>query len=223
MEHWHDIATTIGNSATISIFCGLAAGLAAVSLLAGVPRLRKDDLPSDFPADAEALASKYALAFQQLDEARRENPQGLKKIIDGLRGQTAPIVCLTAFDEYLEGQREDASKDKAGTKAKSTKTDGMKTAGTKTAGKDKAGKNAVSTKEARAEEIKNNAGKLASRPSIMPPSEKIETPRANPPHFNRPGLGKPNIGKPNIGQADIDNPNSDKGSGEQPGRQGDKR
>lgn len=101
MDNLHDLATTVGNAAAISVLCAMSAGLAAVSLLAGVARLKRNDLPEDYPGDAEALQTKYVLAFEQLNDARKENPNGLKNLIAGLRGQPGPALCLTAFDQFV--------------------------------------------------------------------------------------------------------------------------
>lgn len=107
MDNLHDLATTVGNAAAISVLCAMAAGLAAVSLLAGVARLKRDSLPEDYPRDAEALQSKYVLAFEQLNDARKENPNGLKNLIAGLRGQPGPALCLTAFDQFASAHSEE--------------------------------------------------------------------------------------------------------------------
>lgn len=106
MDNLHDLATTVGNGAAISVLCAMAAGLAAVSLLAGVARLKRDSLPEDYPRDAEALQSKYVLAFDQLNDARKENPNGLQNLIAGLRGQPGPALCLTAFDQFASAHSE---------------------------------------------------------------------------------------------------------------------
>lgn len=107
MDNLHDLATTVGNAAAISVLCAMAAGLAAISLLSGVARLKRDNLPEDYPRDAEALQSKYVLAFEQLNEARKENPNGLQNLIAGLRGQPGPALCLTAFDQFAAAHSED--------------------------------------------------------------------------------------------------------------------
>ena len=102
----HDLAATIGSSGAICAICSLAAGLAAVSLSQGTARIKKDGLPRSFPGDPEALQSKYALAFSQLEEARKGNPMGLTEIINNMRGQPAPALCLQAFEEFSQSLEE---------------------------------------------------------------------------------------------------------------------
>ncbi len=115
MENLHDLATTVGSAAAISVLCAMAAGLAAVSLMAGVARIKRDTLPGDYPGDAEALQSKYVLAFEQLNDARKENPGGLKNTIAGLKGQPAPALCLTAFDQFASASLDDDTTTGSGT------------------------------------------------------------------------------------------------------------
>lgn len=119
MDNLHDLATTVGNAAAISVLCAMSAGLAAVSLLAGVARLKRQDLPQDYPGDAEALQTKYVLAFEQLNDARKENPNGLKNLIAGLRGQPGPALCLTAFDQFASAQTDDDGQQNSTNKSQS--------------------------------------------------------------------------------------------------------
>lgn len=108
-----DLAGTIGSYGAITALCSLAAGLAAIALAAGVSRLQKKTLPEHFPGDAEARQSKYALAFNQLEEARQGHPEGLTEIISSMKGQQAAALCLQAFEEFSQSLEDEKQSGKA--------------------------------------------------------------------------------------------------------------
>lgn len=116
-----DLASTMGSSGTITAMCSLAAGLAAIALAAGVSRLQKKTLPEHFPGDAEARQSKYALAFNQLEEARQGHPEGLTEIISSMKGQPAAALCLQAFEEFSQSLEDEKQSGKAKPKAEPKK------------------------------------------------------------------------------------------------------
>mgnify|MGYP000042663294 CR=1 FL=1 len=59
----HDVADKVG---VLGLVGAVAAGLAAFALLAGVAQLKRKAMPRAYPGDAEALQTKYLLAFKQL-------------------------------------------------------------------------------------------------------------------------------------------------------------
>lgn len=60
----HDVADKVG---VLGLVGAVAAGLAAFALLSGVAQLKRKTLPKAFPGDAEALQTKYYLAYKQLE------------------------------------------------------------------------------------------------------------------------------------------------------------
>jgi hypothetical protein len=103
MPHLHDLATTIGNSAVIGILSSLAAGLAALALTFGTAKVKRQDLPKDFPNDPEARLAKYSLAFSQLLEAGKDEA-AVQDLANSMKRQPAPHLCLSALASYLHKQ-----------------------------------------------------------------------------------------------------------------------
>lgn len=101
MPNLHDLATTIGNSATISILSSLAAGLAAIALSFGTGKVKRQSLSKDFPRDSEARLAKYSLAFSQLEEAGKDETTVLD-LANSMKRQPAPYLCLSAFAQYIK-------------------------------------------------------------------------------------------------------------------------
>ncbi len=65
----HDVADKVG---VLGLLGAVAAGLAAFALLSGVAQLKRKSLPKAFPGDAEALQTKYFLAYKQLEHLQDE-------------------------------------------------------------------------------------------------------------------------------------------------------
>ncbi|GEM_PF-2008832 len=110
--HLFEVAVNLANSTAICIVSALAAGLSAFALMAGCSRLKVKQ--SGFPADAEARKSKYTLAYSQLLEARKDSPNGIKTLLEGLRGQPAARLGLSAFQEFLDSAEGQAALSGAG-------------------------------------------------------------------------------------------------------------
>ncbi|MBS1994628.1 MAG: hypothetical protein JSS86_15840 [Cyanobacteria bacterium SZAS LIN-2] len=101
MAHLHDLATTIGNLWLLAIISALAAGLAALALSCGTAKVRRKSAPQNYPADGEALLDKYVLAFNQLDQVAQNNPQNVSNLVEQLKSQPGPHLCLKAFEVYV--------------------------------------------------------------------------------------------------------------------------
>jgi len=149
--HLFEVAVNLANSTAICIVSALAAGLSAFALMAGCSRLKTKQ--SGFPADAEARKSKYTLAYNQLLEARKDSPNGIKTLLEGLRGQPAARLGLSAFQEFLDSEEGKAAI------AKSTEEENQ----TNKPGSDKT-------------QVMKNDGKgpaaLKKLPKIAPPNQK---------------------------------------------------
>lgn len=92
----HDVLDKVGST---GVWGAVAAGLAAIALFAGIARLKRQDLPANFPKDPEAAQAKYALAYSQLEEAIASNPGGADDLINALKGRAAAQLSLSAFVE----------------------------------------------------------------------------------------------------------------------------
>jgi hypothetical protein len=92
----HDVLDKVGNT---GVWGAVAAGLPPTALFAGIARLKRHDLPANFPKDPEAAQAKYALAYSQLEEAIASNPGGAEDLINALKGRAAAQLSLSAFVE----------------------------------------------------------------------------------------------------------------------------
>jgi len=101
MAHLHDLATTIANSWLIAVLSALAAGLTVIALMNGSAKVRRSALPGKFPGDAEAQLDKYLISFNQLDQVAQSNPGNVTNLIEQLKNQPGPHLCLKAFESFV--------------------------------------------------------------------------------------------------------------------------
>ena len=95
----HDVADKVGNPGVIG---AIAAGLAMIALWSGVAKLKSKSLTKEFPSDPEALQAKYLLAFNQLEDASKESPEGIPPLLQALRANPAAHLALEAFGRYKQ-------------------------------------------------------------------------------------------------------------------------
>jgi len=101
MAHLHDLATTIANFWQIAVLSALAAGLVVIALMNGSARVRRSALPNKFPADADAQLDKYLVSFNQLDQVAQNNPGNVTNLVEQLKSQPGPHLCLKAFESFV--------------------------------------------------------------------------------------------------------------------------
>jgi hypothetical protein len=93
--------SAVGNySPWLPIVAGIAAGLSARAILAGIGKLRRSHAPKNFPTDPEALQSKFLSSFLELGSTQIEASNDLGDVLVPDKDETGLSLSLRSWEEY---------------------------------------------------------------------------------------------------------------------------